>query len=48
MQEKSFKRLALVLCFIALILIPLVISFNVMKTNNEISAKIYTCLQEII
>jgi hypothetical protein len=26
----------------------LVISFNVMKTNNEISAKIYTCLQEII
>jgi hypothetical protein len=48
MQEKSFKRLAIVSCLIILIITPLVISFNAMKTNNEISSKVYDTLNENI
>ncbi len=48
LQSKVFKRIAIVSFSIILIIIPLLISFNTIKTNNFISSKVNNYLDNII
>lgn len=48
LQTKVFKRIAIVSFSIMLIIIPLLISFNTVKTNNVISSQVNNYLDNII
>ncbi|MDR3150530.1 MAG: hypothetical protein LBU14_02710 [Candidatus Peribacteria bacterium] len=47
-RKKAFKRSFIILFLVILIVIPLYISFNDLKTNNQLKSEVYTHLIKII